>query len=582
MEQVLIESQKKKPKNQKLGHEILTWAVCSRRPLSVKELVQALQPDSVIVMDPKLTISRVCGQFVVVDATDHLVMVHQTARDHSLETQSALAVNEAGRHEKLFKKCLSALETNYARTHADRRVPVRNPIDNEDIILYATTSWPYHLDRTPLDSDTVLLTLSDFLTGYSVLAWVTTLASKNLLRMLVSASKSLSRLVRVKRTKYVETNPMAHRLQELDNIERWATDFLKLLGKFGQNLVLSPSSIYHQIPPFCPKETAIYHHFERHNVEPFTLSVEGVTRVHWDDSLARLSLGSGSQALAVLCSPDFIAVLTGVGQIVLYNATTFEIMRTLVHKERVCAMNFSASFKHLATYGFRTTKIWDVKTGDILYQIQNPRGSKAFSLIFADGDTELIAGSDDRLIRVANLTTAKPNWSILHTSLLKDEVALDRPVHKIPWRISFSMDAKFVAVAYRGFPMSAFSLNPPEAIGRCMRSRDYAGNAWTVVDEMLWHPSGQDILGIYMNGQVFRWNPFENTQQEIAAEAKYLACSPDGRFFATGDRHGTIKVFNYDHFVLVYQLAVEGLINNICFSPDGKRLFDVRGHYCNV
>jgi hypothetical protein len=27
---------------------------------------------------------------------------------------------------------------------------------------------------------------------------------------------------------------------------------------------------------------------------------------------------------------------------------------------------------------------------------------------------------------------------------------------------------------------------------------------------------------------------------------------------------------------------VDGLINNLSFAPDGKRLFDVRGHYCNV
>ncbi len=43
MEQIIINSTK--PRAQKLGQAILTWSVCSRRPLLLKELVQALQPE---------------------------------------------------------------------------------------------------------------------------------------------------------------------------------------------------------------------------------------------------------------------------------------------------------------------------------------------------------------------------------------------------------------------------------------------------------------------------------------------------------------------------------------------------------
>ena len=231
----------------------MMWCVCSRRALTVRELVQALQPTS-IVMDPKLTISRVCGQFVVVDSTDHLVMVHQTAREHIISTHSDLAVDEAGGHEFLFKRCLSVLATRYPRRETERRPNERRAMDNSEFVLYATTSWPYHLDRIPPESDSALMALSDFLKGYSVLAWITTLASQNLLKMLVSASKSLNLLARRKRNRYTETNPMAHRLQELETIELWAIDFLKLLGKFGGNLIAAPSSIYDRIPPFCPKK----------------------------------------------------------------------------------------------------------------------------------------------------------------------------------------------------------------------------------------------------------------------------------------------------------------------------------------
>ncbi|KAF2671659.1 hypothetical protein BT63DRAFT_398038 [Microthyrium microscopicum] len=581
MEDTLLESLKR-PRDQRLGQEILTWAVCSRRPLSLGELVQALQPDHNLVMDAKLTINRVCGQFVIADATDHLVMVHQTARDHVLEMQSVLAVNQADGHERLFKKCLSVLETRYARRESGPSGTTTRPVDDRSFMIYAATSWPYHLDRTSVESETTLLALSEFLRGYSVLSWITALASNNLLRILVSASKSLSRLARAKRIRYSETNPMQHRWQELDDVESWAIDLLKLLGKFGDNLLARPSTIYNQIPPFCPRNTTMYRWFEHHNVQPYSLSVKGLSKEQWDDSLARLSLGPESQALTVLCSPENIAVLTGVGQVVLYSATTFEKLKTFAHTERVCAVCFSSSFKSLATYGFRTTKVWDIKLGKVVKKIQNPRGSKALNLIFAKDDTEVIAGSDDRLIRSANLNASDPKWEVLHPHLLKDEIALDRPVHKVPWRVAFTPDAAYMAVAYRAYPLSVFSLDPPELIGRNMRNKSFAGNSWTVVDEVLWHPNGKEILGIYMGGEVFRWNPFDHVQQELDAEARYITCSLDGSFFATGDRHGALKIFNYEHFTQIYHLSVEGLINNICFSPDGKRLFDVRGHHCNV
>ena len=43
-----------------------------------------------------------------------------------------------------------------------------------------------------------------------------------------------------------------------------------------------------------------------------------------------------------------------------------------------------------------------------MYQIPNPLGSRAFTITFAAKNTELVIGSNDRLIRVAKLTVASP------------------------------------------------------------------------------------------------------------------------------------------------------------------------------
>lgn len=576
MESNIIRKTKDRPQDRKLGHTILTWAACSRRPLALKELEQALQPEFSVVLDLQFTISRVCGQFVIVDASDRLVMVHQTARDHITTTDSDLAINTIEGHEKLFTKCLSVLVEKLHHRGSDRRS------GDQDFVRYAVTSWAYHFSLTSIESDEPLFQLAKFLKGNSILAWIVSLAQQGQLKVLVYSSKIMTLYVRRKRGRYRATNPLLHRLQELDLVESWATDFLKILGKFGQTLMTSPSAIYQQIPPFCPESSIIYRHFEQQAPYPPPLQVGGITHKVWDDSLAKISLGPRTQTVAVVCSGHLFAVLTGGGEINLYDSTTFDLQRTLSHAERVCAMSFSSCSNLLTTYGFRITKVWSVKTGNIMYQIRNPLGSRAFTIMFAAENTELVIGSNDRLIRIAKLTVANPAWSVLHPGLLKEDTTLDRPVHNVPWRIAFNSNASCVAVAYRGSPLCVWSLDPPELISRCMRNQEYAGNAWTVVDQVIWHPQSEEVVGLYMGGQVFRWNPWDDTQQELEVYGSILASSPEGKFFVIGDSNGTIKLYNFHHFALIYQLSCENLINDICFSPDSKRLYDLRGQFCNV
>ncbi|KAL8788977.1 MAG: hypothetical protein Q9213_001386 [Squamulea squamosa] len=576
MESSIISKTKDRPQDRRLGHTILTWAACSRRPLVLAELAQALQPEFSVMLDLQFAISRVCGQFVVIDASDRLVMVHQTARDHITTTQSDLAVHPTEAHEGLFTKCLSILEERPQRRGSSRRV------GDQEFVRYATTSWAYHLNLTSVKSDEPLLQLAKFLTEGSVLAWIVLLAQQNQLKVLVYSSKIMTLYVRRKRGRYGSTNPLLHRLQELDLIESWATDLLKILGKFGQNLMSSPMSIYQQIPPFCPKSSMIYRYFEQQTPYPPPLQVGGVTQNVWDDSLAKISLGPRTQTLAILCSGPQFAVLTGTGDVNIYDSTTFELQRTLSHEERVCAMCFSDCSELLATYGFRTTKVWSVRTGHIAYQIRNPLGSRAFTITFAADDSELVIGSNDRLLRVTKLTATNPAWSVLHDDLLKQNRSTGGPLYNVPWRIVFNSTASCVAVAYRDSPLCVWSLDPPELLGRCMRNQEYTGKAWTVVDQMIWHPHSEEIIGLYQGGHVFRWNPWDDTQQELQANGSILASSPEGKFFAIGDSNGTIKLYNFDHFTLIYQLFCENLINDMCFGPDSKRLYDLRGQFCNV
>lgn len=228
------------------------------------------------------------------------------------------------------------------------------PADKEPFLLYAATSWPYHLDFNSATSDDTLIFLSKFLRSLFVLAWISALAEFGQLKILVHASRSLNTLVRRRRKHDAQTNPLLHRLQDLELVELWAMDLTKIIGKFGPNLTKDPSSIYKQIPPFCPRDSMIHKQF---GMNMSGLSVSGISGASWDDSLAKMSLGSGSQALTMACSDNNSAVLTSSGQIVLYSTVTFESVHTLLHGERVSEISFSHGCNRFVSSGYRTAKV---------------------------------------------------------------------------------------------------------------------------------------------------------------------------------------------------------------------------------
>ncbi|KAL8994630.1 MAG: hypothetical protein Q9169_005452 [Polycauliona sp. 2 TL-2023] len=75
-----------RPGDQKAFRLILTWIACSKRPLTLGELSEALKPELSNILDLSSTIGHVCGEFAVIDAEDRVGMVHQTAREYLINT----------------------------------------------------------------------------------------------------------------------------------------------------------------------------------------------------------------------------------------------------------------------------------------------------------------------------------------------------------------------------------------------------------------------------------------------------------------------------------------------------------------
>jgi WD40 repeat protein len=109
-------------------------------------------------------------------------------------------------------------------------------------------------------------------------------------------------------------------------------------------------------------------------------------------------------------------------------------------------------------------------------------------------------------------------------------------------------------------------------------------NSHTGTNKVAWHPSGTEVICIY--GQVFKWSFGDDTYEEVKDQAsgdpQGLACSPDGRMLGIVDTKGSVKIYDMASLSLVYTLTSNDHTDQICFSSDSLRFYDLRGSYCNV
>jgi WD40 repeat protein len=562
-----------------LARHILSWATYARRPLDTEELMRALQPEMPSIIDLQFTISQVCGNFVVVDHNNRVTLIHQTAREYLIKNAQlpfSLATKEV--QEELFCRTLGVFLDTQIRSKMNQ-----NPLPS--FYDYAATSWAYHLSRSSAGSDVSLTLLVKFLGATPVIYWIRILASLGQLKVLVTASTILRSFAEKRRKLDSTIRPTLHRLTDLELLESWATDLLKLVGKFGSHLIQDPTAIQKSIPQFCPRNSTIFRQFGKQA----HVSVKGLSNDDWDDCLARVSIASGHQAMNVICSTRHIAVLTTSGTIVLWDSVTFEETRSIAHQEHIFAMCFSNDGQILASYGVYTTRIWNASTGRQLHKIANLPDSRALCISFVEDSTNLLVGLSSRKVAELSLEGESNSWSVINSSFLQEDTSPDGAYLNAPTSIAFNSDGTYVAVAYRGFPLAVWSIIEKKRIKRCWREskNDHRpGDAWSGVNKVMWHPNNEEVIGLYTDGTVFKWNPFEEVHEELQADLygapSEIQCSPNGLVFATSDVNGIVKLYNYEYFSLIYQLSSEDIITSICFSPDSRRFCDIRGSYCNI
>ncbi|KAL8989698.1 MAG: hypothetical protein Q9177_001474 [Variospora cf. flavescens] len=555
-----------------LASTLLQCATVSLRVLAVAELEQALQEDMYTILDLQRSIVDLCGGFVVIDNDGNVAMVHQTAREYLLNSNHRpFCVDKGAAHKQMFENCMRSLMTVGLRARVkDNRQPV--------FLEYAAKSWSSHLMLTPPDCARTAETLSKFLGGHWVLVWIQLLATYQQLGVLVEASKHLSRYYAQRKQFNAGRSEQDHLVLKQELVDKWAEDLVKVVGKFGMVLRGNPESIYKLIPPFCPQSSAIYQQFGR--TKDKSLVVSGLLGQNWDDSIARMSFGPGTYASSISTAGSQIAILISSGRVILYDALTFEeaTASPIRHSERVYRMELASNGTLLATYGYLTTRIWETSTGLCKLSVPNIESRpRPLAMLWTRNNTMLLVGTDDRRIRSLDISQSPSTWQLLAEL---DETELEGHILNSSNHMALNSDGRLIAVAYRGHPLSAWEIDGPVHIGHCWRTREEVARGEVI--EAVWHPHGLEVLGLYIEGVVFKWRPYDDETDELATGACRLAISRDGNLFATGDVRGMVKIYTTAEFGLLYRLASEDTVLSLTFSPDLRRFYDVRGNYGNA
>lgn len=586
-------------RNRKMAIEILTWTSCAFRPLDVEELAVALKDifDFVNTQNLEAAIADICCNFISVKKSK-VSLIHQTARTFLLTEKSELpiSIDRGKSHEHIAMVCMKFLSNapkwrgmfmlaQDTGSTSDQQSISHGPL-NEPFLWYATTHWAYHVSCASADlgeSETLQAAVFDFLSNYALL-WMNAVALEGNLRILTRSAAYLKAWAKRKAHHTSQEVPTSLSLSQnsngVDVLLGWSNDLIRVVGRFGAYLAENPSSIHKHVVPFCPHDSILYTTFQYQTGNG--ISVKGISSGKWDDCLARLTMGGDERGTKVVAKDNYFITLIGAsGTLIIWHAETCEEARRLCHGEYVTAIKASKTSNLVATAGITVIRVWDIVGGEEIYNLPKTNQGRLMSLVFSSNDTELLIAYDDCTVQCIDLKSAKERW----TFRAEDP---SEPEHSCPRLMSFSQDSKKIAVAYRGRPVFVWKITEQRGQRpmRCIRREDRLkkhGDVWNAPEVVLWQPDSPNVLILYQDTKLVDWNLENNSQTEHThLQAREMAVSSDGNLLLTSDNNGTLSVWTTGRFTLVYELAYDEFVRDIAFSPDGQRLYDVRGTLCNV
>ena len=578
-----------------MAKRILTWALCSWRPLSLAELEVALQPEFQGFVSLKDTILQICGHFITIESSK-LSIIHATARQFLLSDQESFPafIDSQSGHEHIVDTCLRYLSSsdwrivfqiiekeNPTATSSRRKNRLLVAERDHPFLGYSICCWAYHTSRSSTGSENLVQLIVQFLSKHC-LPWIAAIALSANLRYLTKSAQHLKAYSkgRLRQLKRVGLDaPLSLRETPVDDaktIQQWANDFVRLVAKFGPSMVQDPSSIYRLIPMFCPRGSMIGSTFGSSSLA--SISVSGISSDDWDDCLASVSIEDDRTASQVLTVHErFLTLIRSTGTVVVWNAETCEEERRLQHREYVSHMTTNRYGNIMATAGIDNYRVWEIASGKELYTLPTSQEASTLAIGISDNGTEFVIGLDDCTITSIALESSKELWRF---------VAED-PRSKFegcPSLMAFTPDLSKVAVAWRAqaplvWDMPLKDRRQPQYC-KLQDRNDPICNP----ESFVWQTDGKSLLVLCQSTVVVEWHIYDDECTRLDhVEAKEMTVSQDGNLLLTSDHAGTISIWTLPRASLIYRLVNQNaFIRSLAFASDAQRFYDTRGSLCNV
>jgi WD40 repeat protein len=583
------------PRLQLMAKRILTWTICCWRPLSINELQVALQPEFQGFVRLEQTIIQICGHFISVD-NSKISLVHATARSfllHGTDNESPFIDPREG-HEHLAIVSLKYLSSNHWRlvfknvelssskfessTRMDRLSIAEK---NHPLLRYSTCHWAYHVSRSSAGAKELMIVLKAFLEKYA-LSWIEGIALSHKLRYVTRSAQYLKAYAKKRlRGSHVDTQEILFSLRappkDEHNLQMWANDFIHIVGKFGRNLVQSPSSIHSIVPSLCP-QISMVHKTYGFSDERF-LSIAGLASEGWGDCLSSVTVGNDEIVSKVLATESyFLTLISTTGTVVVWHAEVCEEARRIHHGEYVSMMALNRSGTRLVTAGFSKFRVWDISTGKEIHCLLKTSPGITMAIAFGPTDSQLLVGLDDCSVTRYDLTNSSTISRFEAREILQDNPGC-------PTLMDISPDLQKVAIAWRGKPLCIWDMTESLPPHKCRVSG--ISDPLNAPELVKWQSDGNSILILCQSSKLVEWNLYNEKLTEYDqyhdTAAREMTVSSDGNFLLTSDNVGTMSVWTFPRLHLIYRLLNgHEFIRDLTFSPNGQRFYDIRESTCNV
>ncbi|KAK7921724.1 hypothetical protein PG985_009746 [Apiospora marii] len=576
------------PDKDGLAQEILLWATCAVRPLTTAELKFVLesQTDDDI-SDVESIISQYCYDLVYVDESSRVKMRHSSAtrflmrRDINSEFD-ALTIDEEVVNKKLGMACLGYL--NGPELKAKKRKMVATAHEQSAFASYACTALHEHVNKCSASDPDMLESLALFLKT-NVLHWIEHLASMGELDTVLQMAQVLKLFLRRKSRVSLLLG------DEVIVVDAWATDLVRLVGKFNKQLLVHPESILNLVPPFCPTESAPYTQFASSGTSA-ALQVRGLSNKTWDDYLCAVipsdptivSASSGAarreRLPSIGVSDNAFCIGTSLGRICIFNDKTCLEEKSISHGGPVTHLHFATSRPLLASFGKRIVRIWNTETWEKQWEL-NTRYN-CLAMHFVDDDQLLLVALHNNTLLALNLisrTFEATSWT--------DN--LDDPYRNwysgiAPQCATFNTDLGLLAVGYtcRSVLVYNYESESHQVFDHEKGLSDDVEQEKIIQIYCMTFSRLPDTSLLVVNCGTAELVLFDTEAGNVVARLSSvyfsgLVSSPDGRTLAAARNDGAIELYDFETLHKIYRIRPsDGAVASLAFASDNTRFLVIR------